>query len=141
MNVYSEIILLIYFTNIFLIFRDTAEICELNIWQHLLIEPNCWRIYLGTDQMTLCPGQGNKFGKSDISTRFIWKIAFGHKDKIPNWEKSQWISHQGKIPLWRMISASNSGKENDNKVLDIQCDIISYSQLMYCWLLQQNHIQ
>ena len=31
-----------------------------------------------------------------------------------------------------MISASNSGKENDNKVLDIQCDIISYSQLMYC---------
>ena len=32
----------------------------------------------------------------------------------------------------RMISASNSGKENDNKVLDIQCDIISYSQLMYC---------
>lgn len=79
---HPEIILLIYFTNIFLIFRDTAEICELNIWQHLLIEPNCWRIYLGTDQMTLYPGQGNKFGKSDISTRFIWKIAFGHKDKI-----------------------------------------------------------
>lgn len=32
--------------------------------------------------MTLCLGWGNKFGKSDISTRFIWKIAFGHKDKI-----------------------------------------------------------
>lgn len=77
--------------------------------------------------MTLCSGQGSKFGKSDISTRFIWKIAFSHKDRIPNWEKSQWISHWGKNPLGGMISASNSGKENDNKVLDIQCDIFSYS--------------
>lgn len=53
------------------------------MWQHLM-ESNCWGIYLGTDQGALCQEQGSKFGKSDISTRFIWKIALGHKDKIPN---------------------------------------------------------
>jgi hypothetical protein len=42
------------------------------------------QIYLGNHQVDLCQRQSSKFGKSGISTGFIWKIALVHEDQAPN---------------------------------------------------------